>query len=100
MSKKKLRKQLMNTEVKLTPKELQKIKEGATKDSVSVINLIPLMVLRDKFGFGKVRLERYLDYLYDEVDSFNKGYFDLVDVAKMIEAEVGIKFERGESDET
>ena len=91
MNKKHLKKKLMNKEVKLTPKDLQKLKDGATEEAISVINLIPLMVLRDKFGFGKVRLERYLEHLNDTIDSFNKGYIDLVDVAKTLEEEVDIK---------
>ena len=99
MNKKKLRKKLMNTEVKLTPKDFKKLQEGATEEAIRVINLIPLMVLKDKFGFGRVRLERYLDHLYDAVDSFNKGYIDLMDVAEMLEKEVGLKIERGEQDE-
>lgn len=89
----------MNTEVKLTPKDLQKLQDDATEEAISVINLIPLMVLRDKFGFGKVRLERYLDHLYDAIESFNEGYIDLSDVAEMLEKEVGLKIERGNQDE-
>lgn len=96
MNKKKLKKKLMNTEVKLTPKEIQQLREGATEEAIGVINLIPLMVLRDKFGFGRVRLERYLDHLYDAVDSFNKGYIDLMDVADMLVEEVGLNIERND----
>lgn len=99
MNKKKLKKKLMNTEVKLTPKDMQKLRESVLEESISVINLIPLMVLRDKFGFGVVRLERYLDHLYDAIDSFNKGYINLIDVAEMLESEVGLKIERGGQDE-
>lgn len=54
------------------------------------INLIPLLVLRDKFGFGQVRLNRYIDHFLEAVDDFNHSRFTLEDIEKMLEEETNI----------
>ena len=63
--------------------------------AADIINLIPLLVLRDKFGFGSKRLERYLDHYSEMLDAFNKGYISLKDIEKVLEDEVGLKFKWG-----
>lgn len=87
----KLKKKLRNQKVEISHKELMKVKDGATLEAAAIINIIPLMVLRDKFGFGHVRLDRYLKYMSEAVKDFNEGRFNLKDVADMIEAETGVK---------
>ena len=93
---KKLRHQLRNKPVELTPKQIEKLKAEATSKAAEVVNLIPLLVLKDKFGFGKVRLERYLKHYQEAVDSLNKGYLDLNDVQKVLLDEVKIAFYEGD----
>lgn len=90
--KNKLRKKLMNTEVKLTPRELRKLKDGATMEAVKIVNTIPLMVLRDEFGFGKKRLQQYLDALNLQIEAFNQGYLSLKDVVDTINKETGLGY--------
>lgn len=91
--KKKLKQQLRNKPVELTPKQIEKMKSDATMRAAEITNLIPLLVLKDKFGFGKVRLERYLKHYEEAVDSFNKGYLDLKDVQEVVlkENKIGFK---------
>ena len=91
---KKLRHQLRNKPVELTPKQIEKLKAEATSKAAEVVNLIPLLVLKDKFGFGKVRLERYLNYYSEAIDAFNKGYLDLDDVQEVLLTENKIGFKR------
>ncbi len=55
---------------------------------------IPMMVLHDKYGFGKVRGERFMDQVLDLYDSFEKGYVTLEDLQKCLWEEGGIKLER------
>ncbi len=55
---------------------------------------IPMMVLHDKYGFGKVRGERFIDQVLDLYDSFEKGYVTLEDLQKCLWEEGGIKLER------
>lgn len=52
---------------------------------------LPLIVLRDTFGFGKERLTRFMDGLLYQYDSFDKDYIALEDLTKTIEEETGYK---------
>ena len=90
--KKSLRKKLSRETIQLTRKDYETLKEAERMNAANIINLIPLIILRDKFGFGKVRLERYLKHYQEAVDSLNKGYLDLNDVQKVLLDEVKIKF--------
>lgn len=92
--KKKLRHQLRNKPIELTSKEIDRLKKQATERAAEITNLIPLLVLKDKFGFGKVRLERYLNYYSEAIDAFNKGYLDLDDVQEVLMTENKIGFKR------
>lgn len=90
--KKSLRNKLNKETIHLTRKEYEALKEAERMNATNIVNLIPLLILRDKFGFGKVRLERYLRYYEDAVDSFNKGYFNLEDIQRVMTDEVRIGF--------
>ena len=90
--KKSLRKKLNKETIQLTRKEYEELKSKERMNAANIINLIPLIILRDKFGFGKIRLERYLGYYQEAVDSLNEGYLDLKDVQKVLLDEVKIKF--------
>lgn len=95
MKLKKLKRRLESKPITLTHKEIERMKEQATDNAAAIINLMPLLILRDKFGFGRVRLERYLDYLSDMMDAHSKGYISLKDIEEVLEAEVGLKFKWG-----
>ena len=90
--KKSLRRKLNKETIQLTRKEYEELKSKERMNAANIINLIPLIILRDKFGFGKVRLERYLKHYQEAVDSLNKGYLDLNDVQKVLLEEVKIGF--------
>lgn len=97
--KKSLRRKLSKETIQLTRKDYETLKEAERMNAANIINLIPLIILRDKFGFGKVRLERYLKHYQDAVDSLNEGYLDLKDVQRVMMDEVKIKFYEGKSHE-
>ena len=90
--KKSLRKKLNKETIQLTRKDYEALKEAERMNAANIVNLIPLLILRDKFGFGKVRLERYLEYFQDAVDSLNSGHLDLKDVQRVMMDEVKIGF--------
>lgn len=95
--KKSLRRKLNRETIQLTRKDYDALKEAERMNAANIINLIPLIILRDKFGFGKVRLERYLKHYYEAIESLNEGYLDLKDVQKVLLEEVKIAFyEEGE----
>ena len=93
MNRKKLKRQLLSKPVTLTTKEVDKLKQQATDNAAAIINLFPLLILRDKFGFGKVRIERYLDYYAVLLEAYNDGYLRLKDIEKVLHDELGLKFE-------
>ena len=96
--KKSLRNKLSKETIQLTRKDYEALKEAERMNAANIINLIPLIVLRDKFGFGKVRLERYLEHYQEAVDSLNKGYLNLKDVEKVMLDEVKIAFYEGDGE--
>ena len=90
--KKSLRKKLNKETIQLTRKDYETLKEAERMNAANIINLIPLIILRDKFGFGKVRLERYLKYYQEAIESLNEGYLDLKDIERVMLEEVKIGF--------
>ena len=90
--KKSLRRKLSRETIQLTRKEYEELKSKERMNAANIINLIPLIILRDKFGFGKIRLERYLKHYQDAVNSLNEGYLDLKDVERVMLEEVKIAF--------
>jgi len=75
--------------------DVQQMKDEATKKAADTAFLLmlglPVLVLRDKWGFGKVRLERFIDQVIDMYEAFNEGYLTLDDIHKVIEEETRIK---------
>lgn len=73
----------------LTQREIDQIKLDATNEAVHRAFLmflsIPVMVLHDKFGFGKQRLSRLMDYAliwFDAVQKEEVRIMELVNIAK------------------
>ena len=79
----------------LTWNQIEDIKRKATSEAMDFafkqMMLIPLMVLRDKYGYGAKRLEDFIENVADMLDSYNRGYLDLDDIKKTLEEETGIK---------
>lgn len=61
--------------------------ELATKYSMAV----PLMALRDEFGFGQKRLLQFYESFMDLYDSIEKGYLTIEDIVKTINEETDIE---------
>jgi hypothetical protein len=84
--------------INIKSSDVQQIKEKATSEAVDKAFLLmlglPVLVLRDKWGFGKVRSERFIDQVLDLYDSFNKDYLTLDDIHNVLWEEAGIKIER------
>lgn len=74
---------------------IKKQAAGEAIDTAFIIMLaLPMLALRDNWGFGKVRLERFMDQVIDLYDSFNKDYLTLEDMHKALEDEVGVKIHK------
>lgn len=81
--------------------DLQKIKKEAAQEAGEIALLlmlsIPVTVLHDKWGFGKIRIERFTDQVLDLYDSFEKDYVTLEDLKQCLLEEAGITIERKKS---
>ena len=77
----------------LTVREIEKIKEQAVADAVNLS--CPLMfgltglVMRDKWGFGPIRMKRLMDQLMDSYESFALGYVSIEDTLAALRDETG-----------
>lgn len=81
-----------NQQVTMTIKQIENLKKNATKEAVRVTNLLPLWVLRNQ-GWSTVRLTRFLEEYADLLDSYNRGYVTLEDIANQLYEETGVKIE-------
>ena len=79
----------------LTWNQIEDIKRKATSEAMDFafkqMMLLPLMVLRDKYGYGAKRLEEFIDNVADMLDSYNRGYLDLNDIEQTLKEETGIE---------
>ena len=82
-----------NRKVTMTVREINKLKENATIRAVNITQLFPLMILRDKYGFGSKRLADFQKHYDDMWDAYNKGYVKLEDIARTIYEETGVKID-------
>lgn len=87
---KKLKRELINQPIELTPKDIQKWKAESFEYVLSAIMPFSLLILRDKFGFGKVRLDRFQEAFMDLHDSVDKGYLTFSDIEDILNEETGV----------
>lgn len=52
--------------------------------------LLSLTVLHDKFGFGRKRLEKFIDESWKLMDAYNAGYVSVSDIEETLAEETGI----------
>lgn len=90
---KKLRRQLENKPVTITQKERDKMQRKATEDAIKITNLFNLWVLRTKYGFAGQRLREFMEHHNDLIDSFNRNYVGLPDIAQQLYKETGIRID-------
>lgn len=81
-------------EYRLKMSDIEKIKADATKEAAKQAFLymvaLPLLVLRDRFGFGKTRCERFYEAVSALLDCYNDGYLTVEDIRETLEKELEI----------
>ena len=79
----------------LTEDQITKMKQDAVKEATRkaffMFMSIPVMVLHDKFGFGKIRLGRFMDYALIWFESVQDNDTSLMELMKIAEKECGIR---------
>lgn len=72
----------------VTASDLKTIQEITTqhaiKESVRIYSTAVAMVMRDKLGFGKVRMERTLNDIQELFDAMTEGYVSVEDLQKTL----------------
>lgn len=69
----------------------EKGKAESIRQAAAYSMAVPMIVLRDNFDFGAIRLKRFYDGFIDIYDSIDRGYLDIKDITKTLEEEVGIQ---------
>lgn len=84
-----------NATYTLRNEDVTRIKQDAAQEAIDkafVLMLgLPMIVLHDKYGWGKKRLSNFMDYVLELYDSFEKDYVALDDLWDTIEKETGVK---------
>ena len=62
----------------------------ATDQVIKLMLALPVYVLHDKWGFGRVRCERFADELLKLYDAYQSGYVTIDDLMQVLEDEAGM----------
>ena len=78
----------------LTHAQLEQIKKDVSIESTKRAFLMmlgfPVLTLRDKFGFGTQRLNKFMDQMVDLYEAYEQDYVSLEDLDKVIMEETGV----------
>lgn len=77
------------TEDQITKMKMDAVNEATRKAFIMFLS-IPVMVLRDKFGFGKQRLTRFMDYALIWYEAIQNNEVSLLELVKVAKDECGI----------
>lgn len=84
----------------MTWKQIEDIKQKAIDETMSRVSreafdrtvILSLLVLRDHWGFGEIRITRFMDQLSELVEDVSEGRLSMEDIVKTLEVELGIEF--------
>lgn len=69
--------------------------EKGRKDSIEKASqlsmAVPIMVLRDEFGFGEKRIDKFIAAYIKLYEAIDEGWLDINDIIKTINEETGVK---------
>lgn len=74
----------------LTQDQIDQIKKEAADEAFKLLIAVPATVLHDKFGFGRIRLDRFFHYMFGWVEDIQNGIVSIHDVLEICEKEAGI----------
>ena len=74
-------------------RQADKLKQEGAEKAIYTLYVLPLYVLREQFGFGNVRLMKFIDRFNRITEQMAQSKVPLSTLAKHIEYETGIRFE-------
>ena len=66
------------------------LKEEMGTQAIRVVIFVSLLILRDKRGFGKKRLQDFMFEFAEQIECLKKGYVSLEDMINVIQEETGL----------
>lgn len=79
----------------LTEDQIQKMKDDAAREATAkafkMLLSVPVMVLHDKFGFGHIRLDRFMHYALIWFNEVMEGGTPLNEIMKIAEEDGGVR---------
>lgn len=82
---------------KLADFKYNALREQMKKEAVEVATVlmmyIPVLVLRDKYGFGNKRLGDFMEYVTNTFQCLSENRLDYLDIQKAIKDETGFEIE-------
>lgn len=69
------------------------MKSEATDVAVNIMNTVPLLVLRDNYGFGSKRLNEFHKHMMTMIKDIEEGRIDFRDILGVLKEETGIEIE-------
>lgn len=82
-----------NPHITLRRSDVERIKREVTTDAVKSAFAIFLMVMHDKWGFGKKRLNRLFGHICNLSDQVGEGYVSTAELKKILKDEMNIVIE-------
>lgn len=79
--------------VNLTEKELVQALLPIKEMTIRTVLAMSLAVLRDEFGFGKARLQKFMDRFTEKSACLSGGWVSWADICQNIQAETGIEID-------
>ena len=84
-------KQTISIRPTLSSKDREKMQSEIFEKSMLVLSGVPLIVLRDVFGFGEKRLKRFAEEFIKQLKCVENGAVTLEDLHEVIKKETGFE---------
>lgn len=91
--------QAYDVPLKISQTELEHFAETTKQTIMDMVLLMSSYVLRDNFGFGTKRMNRFIQKFNEYTDNLVGGYVKWKDIAEAMTAETGIEFHIRSDDE-
>lgn len=84
--------------VALSRKELNEFTNNVKMNTIDTVTALSAYILRDKFGFGAVRIQRFINWVNEFADSVCGEWLTFSDIQKVIKDELGIELQMRQND--
>ena len=84
--------------IALPRRELKEFTDKVKVNTIDTITALSAYVLRDKFGFGTVRIQRFINWVNEFADSICGEWLTFGDIQQVIKDEIGIELQMRRND--